>query len=128
MVDLYVILLFVKSDLYEDDFCALLRSDFCSNDSFSALGKVNKGGIHMDRMFRVLGFWTGIFAVMFYLGDMKTTSLLFFGQTGFFVFLSYLKLSERMYIYIFGAYLTIFFVGFTYWTTFMMIPGQNMGH
>lgn len=82
----------------------------------------------MDRMFRVLGFWTGIFAVMFYLGDMKTTSLLFFGQTGFFVFLSYLKLSERMYIYIFGAYLTIFFVGFTYWTTFMMIPGQTGGH
>lgn len=109
-------------------FYALLRSDFCRYDSFSSQGKVNKGGIHMDRMFRVLGFWTGIFAVMFYLGDMKTTSLLFFGQTGFFVFLSYLKLSERMYIYIFGAYLTIFFVGFTYWTTFMMIPGQNMGH
>ncbi len=37
----------------------------------------------MDRMFRVLGFWTGIFAVMFYLGDMTTTSLIFLGQTGF---------------------------------------------
>jgi hypothetical protein len=86
-----------------------------------------KEGNTMDRMFRVLGFWTGIFAIMFYLGDMKTTSLLFFGQTGFFVLLSYLKLTERMYIYIFGAYLTIFFVGFTYWTTFMMVPGQG-GH
>ncbi|MFC0269985.1 DUF2626 domain-containing protein [Metabacillus herbersteinensis] len=82
----------------------------------------------MDRMFRVLGFWTGIFAVMFYLGGMNTTSLLFFGQTGFFVILSYLKLSERMYIYIFGAYLTVFFIGFSYWTTFMMIPGQGGGH
>ena len=32
-----------------------------------------------------------------------------------------------MYIYIFGAYLTVFFIGFTYWTTFMMIPGAG-GH
>jgi hypothetical protein len=74
----------------------------------------------MDRMFRVLGFWTGIFTVMLYLGDMHKTSLLFLAQTGFFVLLSYLKLSERMYLYVFGAYLTIFFAGFTYWTTFMM--------
>ncbi len=41
--------------------------------------------------------------------------------------LSYLKLSERMYIYVFGAYLTVFFAGFTYWTTFMMTPGAG-GH
>ena len=81
----------------------------------------------MDRMFRVLGFWTGIFAVMFYLGHMQTTSLLFFPQTGFFVLLSYLKLSERMYIYVFGAYLTVSFIGFTYWSTFMMVPGAA-GH
>ena len=81
----------------------------------------------MDRMFRVLGFWTGIFAVMFYLGHMQTTALLFFAQTGFFVLLSYLKLSERMYIYVFGAYLTVSFVAFTYWSTFMMVPGAA-GH
>ncbi len=104
------------------------KNDSCIKTTWQFVAKPTKGGIHMDRMFRVLGFWTGIFAVMFYLGDMKTTSLLFFGQTGFFVFLSYLKLTERMYIYIFGAYLTIFFVGFTYWTTFMMIPGQGAGH
>ncbi|BDG36776.1 DUF2626 domain-containing protein [Parageobacillus sp. VR-IP] len=79
----------------------------------------------MDRMFRVLAFWTGIFAVMFYLGHMHQTSLIFFGQTVFFLFLGYLKLTERMYIYIFGAYLTIFFAAFTYWTTFMMIPGMG---
>ncbi|MDQ0156398.1 DUF2626 domain-containing protein [Robertmurraya andreesenii] len=80
----------------------------------------------MDRMYRVMGFWTGIFAVMFFLGDMYNTSLIFFAQTAFFVLLSYLKLSERMYIYIFGAYLTVFFVGFTYYTTFLMTPG--VGH
>jgi hypothetical protein len=79
----------------------------------------------MDRMFRVLGFWTGIFAIMFYLGHMQTTALLFFAQTGFFVLLSYLKLSERMYIYVFGAYLTVSFVAFTYWSTFMMVPGAS---
>ncbi|MDQ0269430.1 DUF2626 domain-containing protein [Cytobacillus purgationiresistens] len=81
----------------------------------------------MDRMYRVMGFWTGIFAIMFYIGDMYTPALIFLGQTGFFMLLSYLKLSERMYIYVFGAYLTVFFVGFTYWTTFMMTPGMG-GH
>ncbi|QPC46863.1 DUF2626 domain-containing protein [Mangrovibacillus cuniculi] len=80
----------------------------------------------MDRMYRMLGFWTAIFAVMFYLGDMYVPALLFLGQTGFFILLGYLKLSERMYIYIFGAYLTTFFVGFTYYTTFIMVPG--VGH
>lgn len=74
----------------------------------------------MDRMFRVLGFWTGIFTVMLWLGGMDKTAMLFLAQTGFFVLLSYLKLSERMYMYIFAAYLTIFFACFTYWTTFMM--------
>ncbi|MEE8669059.1 MAG: DUF2626 domain-containing protein [Heyndrickxia coagulans] len=77
----------------------------------------------MDRMYRVLGFWTGVMAVMFSLGGMKETALLFLAQTGFFVLVSYLKLSERMYMYIFGAYLTIFFAGFTYYTTFILTPG-----
>lgn len=77
----------------------------------------------MDRMYRVLGFWTGVMAVMFFLGGMKETVLLFLAQTGFFVLVSYLKLSERMYMYIFGAYLTIFFAGFTYYTTFILTPG-----
>ncbi len=77
----------------------------------------------MDRMFRVCGFWTGIFAVMFFVGGMYPASLIFFVQTGFFLILSYLKLTERMYLYVFGAYLTVFFVGFTYWSTFMMTPG-----
>ena len=48
------------------------------------------------------------------------------GQTGFFVLLSYLKLTERMYIYVFGAYLTVFFIGFTYYTTFLHVPGLDI--
>lgn len=84
-----------------------------------------KEGFLVERMYRVLGFWTGIFAVMFYLGDMLEVSLLFFAQTGFFVLLSYLKLSERMYLYVFGAYLTVCFAGFTYYSTFMMVPGAG---
>jgi hypothetical protein len=84
-----------------------------------------KGGIHMDRMYRVLGFWTAMFAVMFYLLGKDAAALLFLGQTGFFVILSYLKLSERMYMYVFGAYLTVFFAGFTYYTTFLMVPGAE---
>ena len=80
----------------------------------------------MDRMFRVLGFWTGIFSVMFYVGDMQQAALLFLGQTGFFVLLSYLKLTERMYIYVFGAYLTVFFIGFTYYTTFYLSLGLDI--
>ncbi|UCZ54568.1 DUF2626 domain-containing protein [Bacillus shivajii] len=80
----------------------------------------------MDRMFRVLSFWTGIMAVLFMVGDMHEMAILFFGQTGAFLALSYLKLSERTYIYIFAAYLTLFFVGFTYYSTFILEPG--IGH
>jgi succinate-acetate transporter protein len=80
----------------------------------------------MERMFRVLAFWTGIFTVMFYVGDMYTTSLLFLIQTAFFLTLSYLKLSERMYMYLFAAYLTVFMVGFTWYSEFIHVPG--FGH
>ncbi|MBB5173113.1 DUF2626 domain-containing protein [Texcoconibacillus texcoconensis] len=79
----------------------------------------------MDRMFRVISFWTGIFAILFLVGDMYEMAILFFGQTGAFLALSYLKLSERAYIYIFGAYLTLFFVGFTYYSTFIMEIGGH---
>jgi hypothetical protein len=81
----------------------------------------------MARMYRMMGFWTAVIAVMAYVGGMQAFSLLFVGQTVMFVALGYLNLSERLYIYIFGAYLTVFFIGFTYWTTFMMTPGSG-GH
>jgi Protein of unknown function (DUF2626) len=80
----------------------------------------------MDRMFRVLGFWTGIFTVMFYVGGMFNTSLLFLVQTVFFLTVSYLKLSERMYMYLFGAYCTVFMIGFTWYSEFILVPG--FGH
>jgi hypothetical protein len=76
-------------------------------------------------MYRVLSFWTAIFAIMFYIGDMYVFALLFLAQTGFFLLLGYLRLSERMYMYIFGAYLTVFFVAFTYYTTFLFVPGTG---
>lgn len=87
---------------------------------------LDKGGIiDMSNMYKVMAFWTGIFAVMFYLGHMPEVSLLFVANTGLFLLLGFLNLSERMYLYIFGAYLTVFFAGFTYYTTFMHVPGAG---
>lgn len=77
----------------------------------------------MDRMFRVLAFWTGIFTIMFFIGDMHNTALLFLVQTAFFLTVSYLNLSERMYMYLFGAYCTVFMVGFTWYSEFILVPG-----
>lgn len=76
----------------------------------------------MDRVYRMLGFWTAVFAILFFVGDMFSMAILFFAQTIMFVGLGYMKLSERMYMYIFGAYLTVFFAGFTYYTMFVMEP------
>lgn len=79
----------------------------------------------MDKMYKVMAFWTGIFSVMFYLGGMNEVSLLFIANTGFFLLVGFLKLTERMYMYIFGAYLMVFFVGFSYYTTFLHLPGAG---
>jgi len=80
----------------------------------------------MDRMFRVLAFWTGIFTIMFFVGDMYIAASLFLVQTVFFLTLAYLNLSERMYMYMFAAYLTVFMIGFTWYTEFIMVPGFNL--
>lgn len=80
----------------------------------------------MDRVYKGLAFWTGIFSVMFYLGDLPEVSILFLINTGFFLLLGFLNLTERMYMYIFGAYLMVFFVGFSYYTTFIHVP--SIGH
>lgn len=79
----------------------------------------------MGNMYKVMAFWTAIFSIMFYLGHMHTTSLLFLGITVLFLAIGFLQLSERMGVYIFAAFLTIFFIGFTYWTTFMMPLGAT---
>jgi hypothetical protein len=86
-----------------------------------------KEGDDMERMYRVMAFWTGIMAALFYVGDMYNVALLFFAKTGAFIALSYLNLSERVYMYIFGAYLTVFFIGFTYYSTFLLVPSFG-GH
>ena len=79
----------------------------------------------MPKMFRVLAFWTFSFAVMALAGGLIPMALIFFANTAFFLTVSYLNLSERTYIYIFGAYLTLFFVVFTYWSAFMMPLGGS---
>ncbi|WP_062198583.1 DUF2626 family protein [Massilibacterium senegalense] len=79
----------------------------------------------MPGMYRVLAFWTAIIAIMSMVGGFVQMSGLFFAQAGIFFALSFLNLSEKMYVYIFGAYLTLFFIGFTYWTHFMMVPGMT---
>lgn len=73
----------------------------------------------MPRMYRVMAFWTAVIALLAYVGHMEVMALLFFAQTVFFLALSYMNLSERGYIYAFAGYLTLFFVGFTYYTTFL---------
>ncbi|MFJ7933664.1 DUF2626 family protein [Sporosarcina sp. NPDC096371] len=79
----------------------------------------------MDNMFKLMGWWTGIFAVMFFIGDMLTPALIFVASTVFFLLLGFLNLTERMYMYIFGAYLTVFMVGFSYYTTFIHVQGMH---
>lgn len=73
----------------------------------------------MDNMFKLLGWWTGIFAIMFFVGGMLPAALLFVANTVFFLLLGYLKLTERMYMYVFATYLMVFTVGFTYYATFI---------
>lgn len=79
----------------------------------------------MDRMYRVLGFWTLMFALMAYWGELYPMALIFFSLTAFFVALSYLKLSERTYLNIFFGFMFLSFVGFTYYTFFVMPVGPQ---
>ncbi|WP_429861098.1 DUF2626 family protein [Bacillus thuringiensis] len=52
----------------------------------------------MERMFRVLGFWTGIFSVMFYVGDMQPVTTIF--RTNRFLRTFKLFKINRAYVYI----------------------------
>jgi hypothetical protein len=74
----------------------------------------------MARMYRVLGFWTLVIALMALAGHMREMALLFFFQTAAFVFLGYMNLSERAYILLFWGYMFVAFTGFTYWSFFRM--------
>lgn len=79
----------------------------------------------MDNMFKLMGWWTGIFAVLFFAGDMLPAALLFVANTVFFLILGYLNLTERMYMFMFAAYLTVFMVGFSYYSVFIHVPGAG---
>jgi hypothetical protein len=79
-----------------------------------------KEGNGMPRMYRVFAFWTTVFALLAYLGHMPGFALISLVQSALFLAISYMNLSERGYVYVFAGYLVIFFVGFTYFTTFMM--------
>ncbi len=74
----------------------------------------------MPGMYRAMAFWTAVIALLAYAGHMPIMALLFVAQTVFFLALSYMNLSERGYIYVFAGYLSLFFVVFTYYTTFVM--------
>ncbi|RKD24078.1 hypothetical protein BEP19_06620 [Ammoniphilus oxalaticus] len=77
----------------------------------------------MDRMFRVLGFWTLMIALMAMWGNLTEMALIFFAQTAVFIALSYLNLSEKSYMLIFTGYMVFSFVGFFYYAFFMMPLG-----
>ncbi|WP_274651870.1 DUF2626 domain-containing protein [Paenibacillus humicola] len=74
----------------------------------------------MARMFRVLGFWCLAIALMAFAGDLTEMALLFFIQAAAFVLLGYLNFSERSYILMFWGYMVVAFLGFTYWSVFVM--------
>lgn len=78
----------------------------------------------MDRMYRVLGFWTLMIAIMAMWGGHTIMALIFFAQTAIFVALSYLNLSEKSYMLIFAGYMIFSFIGFFYYAFFMMPLGQ----
>lgn len=83
----------------------------------------------MDRMYRVLGFWTLMIATMAFWGDLFKMALLFFGLTAVFVTLSYMQLSEKTYIYLFYGFMFFSFVGFCYYTFFLMpLGGEREEH
>jgi hypothetical protein len=79
-----------------------------------------RGGFFVARMFRVLGFFTLVIALMAFAGDLYEMSLLFFMQTAVFFLVGYLNISERAYMLIFWAYMIAAFLGFTYWSVFVM--------
>lgn len=74
----------------------------------------------MARMFRVLGFFTLAIALLAFAGDMFEMSLLFFIQTAVFFLVGYLNFSERAYLLMFWGYMVAAFLGFTYWSVFVM--------
>jgi prepilin signal peptidase PulO-like enzyme (type II secretory pathway) len=74
------------------------------------------------RMFRVLAFFCLVIALMGLWGGLTAMATLFFAQTGMFLALSFVDLSERTYMTIFMAYLLIAFTGFMFYAFFGDYP------
>ncbi|MCS1350602.1 DUF2626 domain-containing protein [Mechercharimyces sp. CAU 1602] len=74
----------------------------------------------MDKMFRVLGFWTFVIALMFLAGQMYNLAVLFLIETAFFVILGYMRFTERTYMYLFHAYMIVTFIGMVTYSFFFM--------
>jgi len=80
----------------------------------------------MARMFRGLGFLSGLISLLAYTGgaELAPLTILFALQTVLFFVLGYMKLTEKTYMYIFGAYMLIAFIGLNGWMFFHMPVGQ----
>ncbi|WP_047151534.1 DUF2626 family protein [Aneurinibacillus tyrosinisolvens] len=76
----------------------------------------------MARMYRVLAFFCLIIALMALWGALTGMAALFFAQTGMFLALSFVDLSERTYMTIFMTYLLVAFTGFMFYAFFGHYP------
>ncbi|WP_027414475.1 DUF2626 family protein [Aneurinibacillus terranovensis] len=76
----------------------------------------------MARMYRVLAFFCLVTALMALWGNLQVMAVLFFAQTGMFLALSFIELSERAYMTFFMAYLLIAFTGFMFYAFFGKYP------
>jgi hypothetical protein len=76
--------------------------------------------IIVGRMFRVLGFWALVIALMFIAGHMYIPAALFLVQAVLFVIFGYQKYTEKTFMYLFGGYMVIAFCGMVAYATFGM--------
>ncbi|GED13041.1 hypothetical protein AM501_28370 [Aneurinibacillus migulanus] len=81
----------------------------------------------MARMYRVLAFFCLVIALMGLWGGLQAMALLFFAQTGMFLALSFVELSERTYMMIFMTYLLLAFTGFMFYAFFGDYPTNLEG-
>jgi hypothetical protein len=81
----------------------------------------------MARMFRVLAYFCLLVALMAMWGGLEPMALIFFGQTAFFAALSYIGLSERIYLIIFNSYMVLASVVITYYI-FFQVPLTGPTH
>ncbi|WP_187820970.1 DUF2626 family protein [Pasteuria penetrans] len=72
----------------------------------------------MARTFRTLAFWCLAFGLCFLAGDMWLPAALSLGQAAAFMLTGLLHCTERTYMYLFGAYMLLAFVGLSIYANF----------